>query len=572
MANRVIEYIVKAKDSSAGILGKVGGQLSDLAKKYTGMGGAALAAAAVVVAAVGTMVVKMAAFVSEMANVGDEFDKMSARTSISVESLGEWVFLMERAGGNASSFEGAIRRLTKSMVDNERGLSTAVEAWDTIGVSVSDAEGNLRSVDDVLLDLSDALSNMDNQTQRLGVSQDILGRGAAQMVVLLAQGRPELERQLDLYKSLNGDVREEFTKGAAAIIDAKTDLDTSIRGLKSGLAEPFQPEIATAIDVVALAIGGFSNVVKVVNDEIRSANNDGLFKTYTADLTALGQAAMIITDADIALIEALALANNKYAEQEAVIGDLTRAYEKLIDANDEFGKLDPLTKNFEAADFEPGKLEDILERIGILQREYDQAIQSSLIGMEELFDPGLSEDALSALEDYRRQMELIEETASNLVENLQGMLASSIFQVMSGEAVEFGRIIRDVVLKALSEMIAKLAIIATLNFITGGIAGAVSGAVRGGGGAPSGGFAVPGGVGGFGPLPGVSGSMKSTGASDMSKAFLNGSAISPFELGAGSDKELHLHMDIGRPVGRLDTLSLGEDLVTAAEFVRDGEL
>jgi len=616
VANRVIEYIVKAKDQSKGVLDKVAKQLGINSSKYLAMGAAAVAAAVLVVGAVKKMISKMSEFVNEMAGVGDEFDKMSARTSISVEKLGEWVFLMERAGGNASSFEGAIRRLTKSMVDHQRGLSTAVDAWASVGVSVSDAEGNLRSVDDVLLDLADALSKMDNQTERLGVSQDILGRGAAQMVVLLAQGRPELEKQLDLYKSINGEVREEFTSGAAAIVDAQTDLATAIRGIKSDLAEPFQTEIAEVIDEVAISIGtlgqfmednkadakefaedlatmaiGFVDLsaavvrftvehgpemLKLIEaaDPILSAFNKtlGVFGDLTKDTEDGAKRAGIAVDfmaegfrnANAVPTEGRrAKADAIEAERKAVV-DLTAALRDMIEPNAALKALGTL-KVLDAAQDDEDSPVTKAERLAIANRENEEAIQASLMGLNEMFDPGLSGDAIDALEEYKEQMELIDQTATNLVENLQGMLSSSIFKVMSGEAVEFGRVIREVVLKALAEMIAKMIIIAGLNFITGGAASAAGAGASSGGGFSSGGGAGPTTLG----LPLFD---KSSATGDMSKSFLNGSAISPFELGAGSDKELHLHMDIGRPVGRLDALSLGQDFVAAAEFAKDGEL
>lgn len=270
MRSKVLQYVITLKDKVTGKLDPLAKKLGLTAGQFAMVGAAATAMAVAAVAAFKKVVDEAKKVVQEMAVLGDSFDKLSARTSVNVESLSEWVFLMERAGGTQGNLEAAIRRLTKSMYDQTRGLSTAVDAWDAIGVSVTDSEGNLREVNDVLLDLADALAKEENATRALGLSQDLLGRGAAQMVALLSQGRPELQRQIALFEKFNGTMEKGFTDGAAAVIDAQTDLKWSIRGLKADLTEPIQPVLAEVIDEVAGAVGSLGRWVSENKEDVRA--------------------------------------------------------------------------------------------------------------------------------------------------------------------------------------------------------------------------------------------------------------------------------------------------------------
>lgn len=289
--SRVVEIVLKAKDEASSKVGKFADKLGISKGALVALGAAATAAAAVTVAAFKKMVDAAARLVQETSDLGDQFDKMSARTSLSVEDLSEWQFLMERAGGTAGNLEASIRRLTKSMYDKSVGLSTAVRAWEQLGIETENADGSMRDVHSVLLDLADALSESDDMTRSLGMSQDVLGRGAAQMVALLSQGRPELERQIALFHRLNGTMGEDYTDGAAAVIDAQTDLKWAIRAIKRELTEPVLNAVAENIDEIAIAAGDLSKWVDANKDDLAEfANNMAtVAKAFIVTTTALGK-------------------------------------------------------------------------------------------------------------------------------------------------------------------------------------------------------------------------------------------------------------------------------------------
>jgi TP901 family phage tail tape measure protein len=77
----------------------------------------------------------------------------------------------------------------KSMLTNmTRNTNEVQDMWDQLGVSMYDAEGNMRSLDDVIADLSVAMEDMTEQ-QRIEAIQTLAGSyGQAGLTALLASG------------------------------------------------------------------------------------------------------------------------------------------------------------------------------------------------------------------------------------------------------------------------------------------------------------------------------------------------------------------------------------------------
>ncbi|HAW0896333.1 TPA: phage tail tape measure protein [Escherichia coli] len=95
-----------------------------------------------------------------------------------------------------------------SMIDLNEALGEAVsdaksgkaESFKTFGVSLKDAQGNIKSADQALLDLADSMSKMDKQQATFQIKQ--LGITDNAMISAMLGGRKELERQIQFQKEL----------------------------------------------------------------------------------------------------------------------------------------------------------------------------------------------------------------------------------------------------------------------------------------------------------------------------------------------------------------------------------
>ena len=102
----------------------------------------------------------LAAAAVQFAKSGDEIAKMSKRTGVSTEALSKLKFVASQTGTNFSMLENAFRRMQRSIVDGERGLTTTLDALEALGLTLEDLQG--LSPEQQFGKLADALSQIED--------------------------------------------------------------------------------------------------------------------------------------------------------------------------------------------------------------------------------------------------------------------------------------------------------------------------------------------------------------------------------------------------------------------------
>lgn len=157
-----------------------------------GVGTAAKWGAAVVAAgaAAATALVKMA---TDTAATCDEIDKMSQKIGVSREAYQELDYILSQNGMDVNSLQSGMKSLVNTMQSAQEGGAAASAAFDALGVSATDADGSLRSQEDVFYDVIDALQSMENETERNALANDLFGRSASELAPLLNSGAGSME-------------------------------------------------------------------------------------------------------------------------------------------------------------------------------------------------------------------------------------------------------------------------------------------------------------------------------------------------------------------------------------------
>ena len=208
--------------------GKLTKGLGALAAGATALGVAVTAAAA------GVLKLTM-----DIAAQADEIAKHSTRIGVTVESYQELSHAMELSGGSIGETSSAIRRLSGNMLDASQGVSTAVDAFACLGIETATAAGGLRSVDDVLADIADEFSDMENGSLKTARAMELFGRSGAALIPFLNQGSEGIAEMRQEAHDLGLVISDE----TAAAAEALNDDVTRLRGVAGGFAR----EIATEL-------------------------------------------------------------------------------------------------------------------------------------------------------------------------------------------------------------------------------------------------------------------------------------------------------------------------------------
>ena len=198
-------------------------------------------------AAVGTAVVAMSSglnkFLGELSAVVDEANKLSASSGLSVESIGSLEYALEGTGVSIKEVETGLRSMVQRM-------NRTPAAFEELGVAVRDAQGNLRSADDVLADVSGALAGIDSATRRAALGAEIFGGRGQMLANILPQINDDLERGKELAATWYG---PEAQAASADYDNAMRAASTAVRTLKTEIGTELMPVVIgfTAVWVAA---------------------------------------------------------------------------------------------------------------------------------------------------------------------------------------------------------------------------------------------------------------------------------------------------------------------------------
>jgi hypothetical protein len=204
--------------------------------------------------------------VGEVAEIGDQTAKMARNVGLSADALQTLQFASGRAGVEATALNNGLKRLSRNMLDSISGNTRMADTFEAIGVKVQNADGSLRSVEDVFKDLADVSASLGESAEGTGLRMLLLGRSGAELGNLMSQGSGGVDAMQARLDQLGGRMSGDLLDASEAYKDAMLDLETSMQGLKFAAAEAGLPAINEMIkgltDLVVKARGA--------KDEIRA--------------------------------------------------------------------------------------------------------------------------------------------------------------------------------------------------------------------------------------------------------------------------------------------------------------
>lgn len=244
---------------------KAGAVASKLAKGIAG--GVAAVGAAAVGAGVGLF--NMADSVSQ---TGDAIDKGSQKLNISAENYQKLSYAMERSGSSIDDISKGMKTITSELADVENGVDGAGESFSKLGVSMKNADGTMKSSEQVLLDSIDALGKMENETQRNALAQEIFGKSASELTPLLNSGADGIKQLMQEAEDYGMVMSDDAVLASATFQDSLTRLQGTMSGLKNNMLGQLLPSLSTITDgftdMMAGVDGGGEKMAQGVKDLI----------------------------------------------------------------------------------------------------------------------------------------------------------------------------------------------------------------------------------------------------------------------------------------------------------------
>lgn len=130
-----------------------------------------------------------------------------------------------QSGATLGGVSKSLEILSRKMAEARAGEKQSVETFERYGIALKNADGSLRSVEEVVFDVSRKMNEATDSTERVRMAVDLLGKSGAQLIPTLSQGAEALGKMVNEAKKLS----EADIDRLDALGDALTQLQTGAR-------------------------------------------------------------------------------------------------------------------------------------------------------------------------------------------------------------------------------------------------------------------------------------------------------------------------------------------------------
>lgn len=202
------------------------------------------------------------------ATYSDEVLTQSQVTGIATDKLQEYMYAAELVDVSTETLTGSMAKNIRSMSSAAKGTGDAADAYKKLGVSVTDANGELRDSDTVYWELIEALGKVDNETERDALAMKVLGKSAQELNPLIKAGTDRMQElgqeARDMGYVLGGDTLEAY----AAFDDNLQRLKNTAVSAKNAFGQVLLPTLTKLSTVGVDAMGKLSKGLSDANGDL----------------------------------------------------------------------------------------------------------------------------------------------------------------------------------------------------------------------------------------------------------------------------------------------------------------
>jgi hypothetical protein len=183
---------------------------------------------------------------SEIVRLGDSLEKTSRQIGVSTDALQELGFAAGLSGSSNEELIKGIRTLTRNANEARQGLQSFKQDFDRVGVSVTDANGNLKDAETLFVEFGLGLQRLEDSSERVALAQAIMGRAGTKLIPIFDKGAAGLEAMRQEARKL-GIVSNQTIMLSAEFEDAQLRLNQSMILVKDAIGRGILPPLLKMI-------------------------------------------------------------------------------------------------------------------------------------------------------------------------------------------------------------------------------------------------------------------------------------------------------------------------------------
>lgn len=256
---------IRADVTGTGAVDKLGNALANTGRRGTAAMNQIKVATAGALGVVRTFIpalgaVALVKFAKDSIDAADAMSKLSQRTGIAAPVLDKFRQVAELNDTSIESLGRAFPALATNIQKATQGTGPAAEAFQKLGISLTDASGKLRSTDDVMLQVSDRFAELEDGTEKAALASDIFGRRIGSELI------PFLNAGGDAVRQMSTALTQEFADDAAKFNDKLTTATEGLQKFGVQIVIALLPALQSVADIIEQVGNAFAVLPKPVQD------------------------------------------------------------------------------------------------------------------------------------------------------------------------------------------------------------------------------------------------------------------------------------------------------------------
>lgn len=177
---------------------------------------------------------------------GAEIARLSEKYKITAESLSTLKYAADLSDTSMEAVASGLDRMGKNAVQASKGTGEAAVAFRVLGVDVKDTSGQIKGQEQLLYEVADQISRVEDSTTRAALAQMVFGRAGADLLPFLnngADGLRRLQAEGKQWAEIAGISAEEAKK----LKDQQKELEYASDALGKSIATTLVPALNGAI-------------------------------------------------------------------------------------------------------------------------------------------------------------------------------------------------------------------------------------------------------------------------------------------------------------------------------------
>ena len=195
----------------------------------------------------------LAGAVGDSAEYADDILTMSTQFNMSTDSLQEFQYMSELVDVDLGTITGSMTKLTKAM-----GADS--QAFKDLGIDIRNADGSMKSADEVFLEAIDALGQMEAGVDRDNAAMELFGKSAQELNPLIEQGSEGIAAYAQEAHDMGAVLDEEALTSLGEMDDSFARVEQAGTALKNTIGTALAPVVTSLAEGIAKLSAWFQNL------------------------------------------------------------------------------------------------------------------------------------------------------------------------------------------------------------------------------------------------------------------------------------------------------------------------